>query len=393
MSNVDTQDLDQNSHLNMSDEDFAKAPVPVLPEIVVVEAVDTPATETTVIPANTQNADADDEDEEDKDPTGEKVPGAAEGADESGVKPVAAEKGVVVDPSQAVDKPADKAGESVVVAPIPVDYKAEYERLLKPFKANGRDVSVTSVDDALSLMQMGANYNKKMAGLKPSMKILKLLENNGLLDENKLSYLIDLDKKDPLAINKLVQDSGLNPMDLDAAKAGEYRPKTRTVDEREMELDTVLDDIQSTPTYTRTLEVVSKKWDGPSKQIVAAQPQLLKVINDHMSSGIYDLITAEIESQRMFGRLDGLSDIDAYRKVGDAIQARGGFNDLGSSQSKSAAAPVVVQPKPKVEDEALNNKRRAASSTPAAVVTAPGTFNPLGLSDEEFAKQAAPRFR
>lgn len=385
MSAVDNKTLEQASHLNMSDEDFLKVPVPVASEEVGV--------------GDATTTEVDDDDLEDSDEVSEKDPGAAEGADEETVVPPVDKAVAVADPLKDVAKPAEKEAPAdkvvdPVVPPEAVDYKAEYERLLKPFKANGRDVSVASVDDALSLMQMGANYNKKMAGLKPSLKILKLLENNGLLDENKLSFLIDLEKKDPLAINKLVQDSGLNPMDLDAAKAGEYRPKTRSVDEREMELDTVLDDIQSTPTYTRTLEVVSKKWDGHSKQIVAAQPQLLKVINDHMSSGIYDLITTEIDKERMFGRLDGLSDIDAYRKVGDAIQARGGFDGVGSSPTKSPAAPVVVQPKPRVEDEALKNKRRAASSATAVAPAAPAKdFNPLGLSDEEFAKQAAPRFR
>lgn len=376
----------QTTHLNMSDEEFLKAPVPVATEV-----VDAPgdAVVETVDPSGDEDESTD---EVDQDPT--EVPGAAEGADEGAVVAPVNKETVVVEPvKDAAPAVTDGTVPPLIPAAI-VDYKAEYERLLKPFKANGRDVSVASVDDALSLMQMGANYNKKMAGLKPSMKILKLLENNGLLDESKLGFLIDLDKKDPLAINKLVKDSGMNPMDLDAAKAGEYKPKTHSVDEREMELDTVLDDIQSTPTYTRTLEVVSKKWDGSSKQIVAAQPQLLKVINDHMSSGIYDVITAEMDSERMFGRLNGLSDIEAYRKVGDAIQARGGFNALGSSQTKSTTAPVVVLPKPKVEDEALKNKRRAAGSTPAAAVAAPAKdFNPLGLSDEEFAKQAAPRFQ
>jgi hypothetical protein len=267
--------------------------------------------------------------------------------------------------------------------------------MLAPFKANGRDISVNSVDDAIALMQMGANYNKKMAGLKPNLKLMKMLENNGLLSEEKIGWLIDLDKKSPEAINKLVKDSGINPMDLDAEKAGEYKPKIHTVDEREMELDTVLDDLQSTPTYNRTLAIVSKEWDGASKQVIASSPQLLKVINSHVSSGIYDLISREVESERVFGRLNGLSDIEAYRQVGDAIQARGGFNHLGSSQRQVNAAPVVVAPKPKKpEDDKLNDKRRAASSTKPAASTAPAPgFNPLALSDDDFSKLSADTYR
>ena len=277
-----------------------------------------------------------------------------------------------------------------------VDYEAEYKRLLAPFKANGREISVKSVDDAVTLMQMGANYNKKMAALKPSLKLMKLLENNGLLSEEKISYLIDIEKKNPNAIQKLVKDSGIDPMDFDAEKAGEYKPKIHTVDDREMDLDTVLDEIQDTPSYNQTLQIVSKSWDGASKQVVANTPQLLKVINDHVANGIYNIISEEVERERVFGRLNGLSDIEAYRQVGDAIQARGGFNHLGNAQAKTVQAPVVVQPKPKkVEDDKLNEKRRAASSTKPANTSQASNddFNPLSLSDEEFAKFAAKRFR
>ena len=277
-----------------------------------------------------------------------------------------------------------------------LDYEAEYKRLLAPFKANGREISVKSVDDAVTLMQMGANYNKKMAALKPSLKLMKLLENNGLLNEEKISYLIDIEKKNPNAIQKLVKDSGIDPMDFDAEKAGEYKPKIHTVDDREMDLDTVLDEIQDTPSYNQTLQIVSKSWDGASKQVVANTPQLLKVINDHVANGIYNIISEEVERERVFGRLNGLSDIEAYRQVGDAIQARGGFNHLGNAQAKTSQAPVVVQPKPKkVEDDKLNEKRRAASSTKPANTsqTSNDDFNPLSLSDEEFAKFAAKRFR
>ena len=291
---------------------------------------------------------------------------------------------------------AEKQKEKAEKETQALDYEAEYKRLLAPFKANGREIRVKSVDDAVALMQMGANYNKRMAALKPNLKMLKLLENNGLMSEEKISYLIDLEKKNPAAINKLVKDSGLDPMDLDAEKAGEYKPKIHSVDDREIDLDTVLDEIQETPTYAQTLEIVSKKWDGASKQTIASTPQLLKVINDHVANGIYDLINQEVERERMFGRLNGLSDIEAYRRVGDAINARGGFNQLVSNQGKLNQEPVVVQPKPKAPaDDKLNEKRRAASSTkPANVSTAAASdFNPLALSDEEFSKLAEIRFR
>ena len=197
--------------------------------------------------------------------------------------------------------------------PPPVDYEAEYKRLLAPFKANGREIAVKGVDDAIALMQMGANYNKKMAALKPNLRLLKMLEKHQLLDEQKLGYLIDLDKKNPDAIRKLVSDSGIDPMEIDTEKGGDYKPNTYKVDDREIELDAVLEEIQDSPSYSRTIAVIGNQWDTASKKVLSEQPQLIKVINDHIDRGIFDLIVKEMESERVFGRLNGLSDLDAYR--------------------------------------------------------------------------------
>lgn len=301
--------------------------------------------------------------------------------------------------SEAKEEEEATPEEAKVATGNEVDYKAEYEKLMKPFKANGRDIQVSSVDDAIALMQMGANYNKKMAALKPNMKLMKMLENNDLLSEEKLNYLIDLSRKDAGAINKLIKESGIDPLTLDTEKAEGYTPKSYKVDEREIELDMVLEQIQHTPAYPKTLEVVSKQWDPASRQVVANSPQLLKIINDHVDRGIYDVITAEVERERIFGRLNGMSDIEAYRQVGDSIQARGGFDHLVQKRTEQGqqapTRPVVVQPKPKsADDNKLREMRKAAStSKPASASATPASdFNPLALSDEEFSKLVQPKF-
>ena len=282
---------------------------------------------------------------------------------------------------------ADGKVQEVAPAEAAIDYEAAYKKLFAPFKANGKDLQVATVDEAVTLMQMGANYNKKMAALKPNLKLMKLLENNGLLSEEKLSFLIDLEKKNPDAIGKLLKDGGIDPLDLNAENASDYKPHTYTVDDRELELDTILGEMKDSPSYNRTLDVVSNKWDGASKQVIAQQPQLLKVINDHISNGVYDLISTEMERERMFGRLNGLSDLEAYRHVGDAIQARGGFDHLASQVQAKPAVQPGVKPAPVVDDQKLKDKKRAASPTKATPATAPAAdFNPLALSDDEFTK-------
>ena len=104
---------------------------------------------------------------------------------------------------------------------------------------------------------------------------------------------------------------------------------------------------------------------------------------------------AEVERERMFGRLQGMSDLAAYRHVGDAIQARGGFDHLGrQGQSNQPTVGKVVQPKSVQQADALKAKRLAAgASKPVATApkTVPADFNPLSMSDEEFAK-FSPKF-
>lgn len=384
------EDLDENQpaaevggsdgSLGMSDEDFLKQAVPVLEPK--AEAKKEERAKEADLEGASADAGSPAADDAKKDEVTDKV------VDKTTTKTEKVEAEKVVD--------AEKKSDEVEKPAAVVDYEAAYKQLTAPFKANGKEIKVESVDDAIALMQMGANYNKKMAALKPQMKLLKMLENNDFLSEDKIGWLIDLGKKDPAAINKLVKDSGIDPLDLTAEKASTYKPNTYAVDDKQLDLDTVLEDLRDSPTYARTLDVISNKWDVASKQTVAQNPQLMRVVNDHMASGIYDLISTEVENARMLGRLNGMSDLEAYRYTGDAIQARGGFNHLVGSKPRpvAPAAPVIVTPKPKaVEDDKLKDKRRAAGSTqPAAPTAAAKDYNPLALSDEEFSKLGNPKF-
>lgn len=358
----------QTSYLDLPDDEFADTPLSV-------EATQTeePAQEEQNVDETVENTDNEQNVTYVTDDNGASEP----------VSEVKVEKEI-----EKVDEPVAER-EKVVDT---VDYKAEYERLLAPFKANGRDIAVGSVDDAVALMQMGANYSKKMAGLKPHLRIVKMLEKQGLLDEQKLSYLIDLQSNNPQAITKLVKDSGLDPLEMDTEKASDYRPKSYVVDEREIELDSVLEDIKESPTYQRTLSIVSTDWDDASKQVIATTPQLLKVINEHVSNGVYDMISKTIENERVFGRLQGMSDIEAYRKVGDAIQAQGGFDFLAKNQQTAPRQMALTRPA-QVQDDRLKDKKRAAAPVKAAAATQVAKeFNPLALSDEEFSKLARSQF-
>lgn len=378
-------------YLAMSDEDFSNHPYPEDSEETIEESqiaedtqeVDEEDQETEYVEdtSSTETTDTTEEDstEDEVDEGTEAEPEVPESTESEGKD----EKDNVEE-----TKEADKATDTTKV-----DYEAVYKELTAPFKANGKDIQVQSVEDIKSLMQMGANYNKKMTQLKPRLKIIKMLEDNGLLDEAKLSYLIDVDKKNPEAISKLIKDSGLDAFELDEEKAKEYKPGNYKVSDAEMELDTVIEEISSTPTFQKTLNLVGNEWDPVSRQKVANNPAIIKLINAHMANGVYDVVAKELESLRVLGKLDGLSDIEAYGKVSDAIHARGGFSHLFPVQDQVPSnQPVVDKTKftPRVvsEDKRVD-KRKAASPTKSSglTVSKDTEANILAMSDEEFLKQ------
>ena len=297
--------------------------------------------------------------------------------------------------SKDTDTSADEKSESSKESKVNSNYEEEYKKLIAPFRANGKNMQVKSVDDAVTLMKMGANYNKKMAALKPNLRLMKMLQNNDLLDEGKLTYLIDLDKKNPEAVHKFIKESGIDPLDVDNEKDTDYQPSTYTVNDKEVELDGVLDEIRDTDSFSKTIDIIGTKWDASSKKVLIETPGIIKVINEQVSNGIFDKITEVIDSERMLGRLQGLSDLEAYKQVGEAIQARGGFNSMTTAtETTNTTEEISTTSKKSQDDPKLKSRKRAASSTRSA----PGgtkkdsDYNPLALSDAEFEKVASNDF-
>lgn len=266
------------------------------------------------------------------------------------------------------------------------EFKSFYEQVTSSFKANGRDMQVKDPQEVIQLMQMGANYAKKMAALKPSIKTMKVLEKNGLLEDGKLDFLIDLHNKNPEAIKKLLKDSKIDPLSIDIDEASDYKPKSHKIDDAELAMDEVLDSIKGTDTYNQTLDIVSNQWDDASRNIIATNPQLLQVINGHVSNGVYEKVWTEVERERTFGRLTGISDLEAYKSVGDKLFGQG-------EQASSPPQKKVVARKATKPDVNRTRKKQAASpsrSKPSS--KSPDSFNPLSMSDDEFLKAANSKF-
>ena len=284
-------------------------------------------------------------------------------------------------------KPADK----------PVEVSDFEKQITAPFKANGREIQVKDAAEAINLMQMGANYQKKMEVIKPSLKVVKLLEQHNLLDEDKLTFLIDLDKNDPQAIRKLIKDSKLNPLDLTSDDETEYKPEPYTVDETAMALDEVLDRIKDTETFTQTIDVISKEWDEASQKTIGKDPSVIERINVQMSNGMYEHIANNVASQKAQGLLVGLSDFDAYIQTGNALHGKGELDQFIDQKEETQERKDVT---PKIEkkksDDQRNKRKRAAAptkrQTPKKASDNGEKLNALAGTDAEFEALFAKKF-
>lgn len=266
------------------------------------------------------------------------------------------------------------------------NYKAFYEKVMAPFKANGKLIELKSPEEAIQLMQMGANFTRKMQDIAPHRKVLLMLENNGLLDETKLSYLIDIDKKNPEAIKRLVKESGIDPLDIDTETEPAYTVGNHhAVSDQEANFRSVLDELVSTPTGQETARVISE-WDQASKNKLWNEPAAMVAINQQRENGIYDLISSEIERQKALGNIPvDTPFLDAYTHVGNMLQQEGA---LGTPQPQAPIATKVAAPKNRVDN---SDKAKAAAPSKSTSKKAAPLVNPLAMSDEEFLKQMANR--
>ena len=266
-----------------------------------------------------------------------------------------------------------------------IDYEAAYKRIMAPFKASKRMMQVDNIDDAISLMQKGADYHNKMKMLSPNLKIVSTLEKEGLLDQNKLNNLIDLSKKDPKAIAQLIKDSGIDPLDIDTDEEVTYKPNNYGVSDKEFKINQAIDDIRDTPSFDKTINILAKEWDNESKNLISDNPEIISIINDHVFNGVFDKVQSVVDTERALGRLQ-VPDVVAYRQVAEHLQSQGAL----SNQQESVRPPPASVPKAKAQDPAVVQKKRkaAAGTRKTAGKTESTSANYLGMTDEEFMKLA-----
>lgn len=247
-----------------------------------------------------------------------------------------------------------------------VDYETAYKELMAPFRAARREVKLDNIEDARRLLKMGVDYSRKMELMKPHLRILRTLDKAGLTDPEQVNFLIDLHGKNPDAIAKLLKDGSIDPMDLDLKDSKPYTPNEHIIGDTELALSEAFDSISESPKYQDVLTTFDG-MDTASKQQLQDNPSVIPVITQHLEAGIYEKVWAKVETERMFGRLVGLSDLDAYYATGEAMHKAGVLGDIPadatSSSGDTTQASAQGNGSPTAAKAKAKAQKRAASPT------------------------------
>lgn len=305
-------------------------------------------------------------------------------------------------PASADDKSGTKDGKSDKVALEPVTNEVAqdfYQKMMKPFRANGKDIQLRTPEEAMQLMQMGANYTKKLQEIQPHRKTLMMLQKNDILDPDRLSFLIDLDKGDPEAIKKLLKDKNIDPLDIDISTDSEYTGGGNSIDDVEVKFRTTMDEVTSLENGPATIQEINSKWDKASIDVLWENPEIISIIHEQRANGIYDTITAEMDRRITLGQIKSDTPfLESYKLVGDELAKTAVDNDGGAADEsgdstkdtpadKTAAEPLatkVAAPKTKVANDEQAKSLAPTRTTPTQQRE---KVNPLSMSDDEFLKQ------
>ena len=252
-----------------------------------------------------------------------------------------------------------------------IDYEQIYKRIFSPFKANGKEITPRTVDDVISLMQMGANYTKKMQVMAPMRKIVESL-NAAKISEDDLNFLIDLHKGDKEAIKQLLKKNEIETLDLDLDEI-KYKPNKKNIasDEDVAFAETISEINDSLP---QIQEILNSKWDAESKKLLLNDPRAMVALHEEIQMGRFDKVQQRLELEKTFGRYKGVPDVQAYIDL---------VNRMVQEEQSNVQTSTKNTSKP---NKSVHDKRKAAPTrgTPqksSSSLTAKDLFS---MSDEEF---------
>jgi len=284
----------------------------------------------------------------------------------------------------------------------------DFSVLLKPFKAGGKEMSIKTPEEALSLMKWGAQFHKKMNETAPYRVTAKILADNKI-GNDELNYLIDLHKGNPEAIKKFAADNSelIDDGGFDEDSPSNYVPTQHNTNEinQILSIEDTLDGIQSntsSATYDKLIDVATA-LDSSSKQLINSDPRALNIFASHIENGAFNVIDNEVTRQTALGNLSSKDYIKSYLEVAQSLIEQGVVelptnNSQNNNNNKSELSNYINNPSKTSASQNNNNnnneteiqqKRKAVAPTKRkrAKTTKVSDAAIANMSDDEFMAQ------
>lgn len=244
-----------------------------------------------------------------------------------------------------------------------------FKKITAPFKADGKELTVRTPEDAIRLMQMGANYSRRMQEIKPLRAMDSMLKANGL-DPDVLNYLIDIKNGNPEAIQKLLKEHKIDPIDIDTDKETSYVPADYSSDPQDQEFTDAIEQTINSEGGQELINNINSDWDDLSKNALRESPVLFADLLMHQQTGIYTKIKEELDYQKTLGHLGQIPFLQAYRLVGDALEQAGALGTIKPANQTNGLAPLRASSTP------VNKAKPIGSGPRKAVLTKREQPNP-----------------
>jgi len=240
-----------------------------------------------------------------------------------------------------------------------------YEDLFKNgIKAAGVDRTVRDPEHLKTLVRIGLGANENNRKIKPYLKQLKSLEQAGVsLEDDNLNFLVDVMSGNKDALKELVKNKfNMSEDELqswyDEEEGGKqpYVANDHVISDSRFQLQEILEDIKTTPTYNQTVDFLSS-IDDDGKALISREPNLVSLLNDDMQSGVFQKALDEAHFRMDRGLLPKQSILQSYIAV---MQDEAFFTSLTGQPN-----PEVTNKKPVTDTrnkkEVVSRKKRSSN--------------------------------
>lgn len=168
-----------------------------------------------------------------------------------------------------------------------------------PIRANKHDIVFEDENQVIQLLQMGANYTKKMQDLKPYQGAIKALKDAEILgDADKLNQLIDIAKGDKNAILAFAKANSIDLSQYDEDEDIDYKPTNKIKSNEELDLAETFDNLRTKGLFDDVSKAINTTFtDDVSKNSLASNPKLITSIAEDIDSGIYDKLMPSVNME------------------------------------------------------------------------------------------------